>query len=112
MGEVTQRKMRRMFEDWTSRPTQRPAGQAVRVAWVASRWIAANPEDPLSAEIRQKLPAALKQDAENAVAGQRPRQAMEFYVAYLQLNPTDGEVLQKIQELRARTKPAGTRPGD
>ncbi len=104
MGEVTPRKMRRMFEDWSSHPPERRANQAVRVAWVASRWIAANPEDPLADEIRRKLPAALKDDAESAAAANRPLIAMEFYVAYLQLNPNDADAMAKIQQLRSRAR--------
>jgi hypothetical protein len=99
--------MRRMLEDWTAHPVQRRAGQAVRIAWTANRWIRTHPDDPLSSEIRRRLPTALKQDAENAAAEDRPLLAMEFYVAYVQLNPEDASALQKIQELRARSRPAG-----
>lgn len=107
-GELTEAKLRRMLEDWTMRPIERRANQAVRVAYMANYWAGTHPGDPLAAEIKQTLPKRLKEDAENAAASNRPGLAMEFYAAYMQLNPTDGDALRRLSELRSRFK-AGPR---
>jgi hypothetical protein len=104
-GEVTEKKLRRMIEDWKARPVENRARQAVRIAWICRRWTTEHPEDPLSKEIVERLPRALKEEAERASSENRPVLAMEFYVAYLQLNPNDADAMQKVQELRSRTRP-------
>src|SRR5213076_1602890 len=60
MGELTPRKMRRLMEDWKSRPLDRRAFLAVRTAYIANLFVRESPNDPLSAEIREKLPGALR----------------------------------------------------
>jgi tRNA A-37 threonylcarbamoyl transferase component Bud32 len=102
MGEVTDPKLRRLMEEWTSRPVEGRARGAVRVAWVAHRWIAAHPDAPLAREIEEKLARALKDDGDRASRENRPLLAMEFYVGYLQLHPEDAEVMRRVQELRER----------
>ena len=111
MGEVTEKKLRRMIDDWSGRPLDARARQAVRVGWIARRWTAAHPDDPFARQVGETLPRALKQDAETAASSNRPLLAMEFYVGYLQLNPNDAEVMRRVQELRGRTRPGKNRFG-
>ena len=107
-GILTEQRIRRMVEDWTGKPLERRANQAVRLAYVANSWVNAHPDEPFSAEIREMLPRTLKDDAETAAGDNRPGLAMEFYVAYLQLKPTDAEALRRLTELRSGPK-AGRR---
>jgi serine/threonine-protein kinase len=100
--------LRRVIEQWTSRPLEGRAHEAVRVAYLARHWIAENPESPYSAELRQMLPKSLKDDSAAAQSELRPGLAAEFLVASLQLNPDDAESLQRLNELR-RQAPAGKR---
>jgi hypothetical protein len=108
MGELTPRKMRRLMEDWKSRPLDRRAFLAVRTAYIANLFVRESPNDPLSAEIREKLPRALRDDSDTALNGdpKKPAVAFEFATAYLQLTfaPKDPEMERRVAELGTHLK--------
>src|SRR5262249_51206290 len=83
---LTQRMLRRWIGDWTRFSMERRAHAAVRVAYASRYWIRTHPDEPFSAELKQMLPRNLKDDANTAESNRRPALAMEFLVAYLQLN--------------------------
>jgi serine/threonine protein kinase len=108
LGELTPGKMRRLLEDWKSRPTDRRAFQAVRTAYIANLFVRSNPSDPLSAQIRDDLPKMLREDSDAALNGnpRRPAIAFELATAYLQLTfaPRDPEMERRVAELGGRLK--------
>ena len=113
-GEIDAARLRRMLGDWTSRPIERRANQAIRMAYVANQWVKAFPADPLSGDIRRTLPRALRDDSDASLSSSPPRPglAFEFAAAYLQLAfaPRDPELEQRVAELKQRVRP-GNRPG-
>jgi tRNA A-37 threonylcarbamoyl transferase component Bud32 len=115
IGELTSRKMRRILDDWRGRPIERRANQAVRVAYIANRWVKAYPDDPLSEEIRTTLPKALRDDSDASLNGvpSRPGRAFEFAAAYLQLGfaTADPEMERRVNELQRRFKPGNRQRG-
>jgi len=115
IGELTARKMRRILDDWRGRPIERRANQAVRVAYIANRWVKAYPEDALSEEIRATLPKSLRSDSDASLNGvpPRPGHAFEFAAAYLQLGfaPADPEMERRVNELQRRFKPGNRQRG-
>lgn len=108
LGELTPPKMRRLLEDWKSRPIERRAFQAVRSAYIANLFVRSNPADPLSAQIKEELPKLLREDSDAALNGtpRRPAIAFEFATAYLQLTfaPRDPEMERRVAELGGRLK--------
>jgi serine/threonine-protein kinase len=108
MGELTPRKMRRLMEDWKSRPLDRRGFLAVRTAYIANLFVRGAPDDPLSAEIRERLPRALREDSDTALNGnpKKPAVAFEFATAYLQLTfaPKDPEMERRVAELGTHLK--------
>ena len=80
-GEATQR-FRRFFRHWSTLPSQRQAAQAMALARFANLFVATYPDDPLSAELRQKLPETFRRLATQELDGGRRRQAIRFYEAY------------------------------
>jgi len=108
LGELTPGKMRRLLEDWKSRPIDRRAFQAVRTAYIANLFVRSNPSDPLSAQIREELPKILRDDSDAALNGnpRRPAIAFELATAYLQLTfaPPDPEMERRVAELGSRLK--------
>ena len=106
-GELTEKKLRRIVQNWTTLPLERRANQAVRTAYLANSWAVSHPGDVFSAEVRSTLTKSLKDDAETAASQGRPFLAMEFTVAYLQLNPNDSQALEKLREMRSRMRPGG-----
>jgi eukaryotic-like serine/threonine-protein kinase len=108
LGELTPPKMRRLLEDWKSRPTERRAFQAVRTAYIANLFVRSNPEHPLSAQIKEELPKILREDSDAALNGnpRRPAIAFELATAYLQLTfaPRDPEMERRVAELGGRLK--------
>ena len=113
MGELTAPKVRRMIDNWSAKPLQARAFQAVRVAYVANQWVRANPKDPLSLELSRQLPGTLKEQSDAAMNGtpKRPALAFEFATAYLQLSfaPRDPEMEQRVYELGRKLRSAGGR---
>ncbi len=105
---LTERFLRRVVGDWTARPLEGRAREAVRVAYLARHWIEEHPADAFSSELERTLPKALKDDAATAESNLRPGLAMEFLVAALQWNPDDAPALERLSELRKQA-PKGKR---
>ncbi len=108
LGELTPGRMRRLLEEWKSRPVERRAFQAVRTAYIANLFVRSAPGDRLAAEIREELPKLLREDSDAALNGnpRRPALAFEFATAYLQLTfaPRDPEMERRVAELGGRLK--------
>jgi hypothetical protein len=113
VGELTVKKVRRIVDDWKTRPLERQAMQAVRVAYVANQWVKANPDDSLSAEIKATLPKALRDGSDAALNATPPRPgfAFEFATAYLQLAfaPPDPEMERRVLRLQGKGRPGNRR---
>jgi serine/threonine protein kinase len=105
---LTEKFLRHVVTQWTARPLEGRAREAVRVAYLARHWIQENPGSPYSAELKQALPKTLKDDAATAESEMRPGLAAEFLVASLQLTPDDPATLDRLNELR-RQMPAKKR---
>ena len=101
---LTEKVLRRWIEDWTAKPIDRRAHEAVRIAHIAKYWIATHSNEPFTAELEQMLPRALKDDANVAQSNRRPGLAAEFLVAYMQLNPNDPDVIDRLTKLRERIR--------
>jgi hypothetical protein len=84
-GEATQR-FRKFFRHWSTLPVERQAGQAMALARFANLFVATYPDDPLSGELRQRLPETLRRLAEQELDGGRRRLAVRFYEAYRALD--------------------------
>ncbi|MDQ2869807.1 MAG: hypothetical protein M3S32_03620, partial [Acidobacteriota bacterium] len=110
LGELDEKKLRQMLDDWTSKPVERRANQAVRLAYVANQWVKAYPEHRLSSEIRRTLPTTLREDSDSLSNGSRPVLAAELARAYLQLSfaPRDPEMERRVYETPKRF-PQGAR---
>jgi eukaryotic-like serine/threonine-protein kinase len=106
---VTENMLRRWIDEWTSRPLERRAPEAVRIAYMSKSWIQAHPDEPFARQLQPMLTKSLKDDAETAQNNNRPGLAMEFLVAYLQLNPNDTEALNRLTQLRERFSGPGKR---
>ena len=106
---VTENMLRRWIDEWTSRPLERRAPEAVRIAYMSKSWIQAHPNEPFARQLQPMLTKSLKDDADTAQNNNRPGLAMEFLVAYLQLNPNDTEALNRLTQLRERFSGPGKR---
>jgi serine/threonine protein kinase len=106
---VTEDMLRRWIDEWTSRPIEKRAHDAVRIAYMSKSWIHAHPNEPYARQLQPMLTRSLKDGADNAQNNNRPGLAMEFLVAYLQLNPNDTEALNRLTQLRERFSGAGKR---
>ncbi|HTO89202.1 MAG TPA: protein kinase [Thermoanaerobaculia bacterium] len=84
-GESAQR-FRRFVKHWSTLPVERQSNQAMYLARGASLFVAAYPDDPLSADLRRRLPGTLKELAEKELDALRPRVALRFYEAYRRLD--------------------------
>ncbi|HYK40859.1 MAG TPA: serine/threonine-protein kinase [Thermoanaerobaculia bacterium] len=108
LGQLDQRKMRRLLEDWKARPLQGRAFQAVRTAYIANLYVRSAPSDALSTQIKSDLPRLLREDSDEALSStpRRPALAFEFATAYLQLTfaPRDPEMERRVSELGSRLK--------
>ena len=106
VGTLDSARLRRMLDDWSERPIEKRAFQAVRLAYVSNRWIAAHPEDVTALDIRRRLPKMLRDDSDAALGSTPPRPALafEFAAAYLQLAfaPKDPEIERRVAELKQR----------
>jgi eukaryotic-like serine/threonine-protein kinase len=111
-GESAQR-FRRFVKHWSTLPVERQSNQAMYLARGASLFVAAYPDDPLSGDLRRRLPGTLKQLAENELDALRPRVAMRFYEAYRRLDfaPAAPALDQRFGALplstRGRRSPGG-----
>ena len=101
---LTERVLHRWIDDWTAKPIDLRAHEAVRIAHIVKYWIAAHPGEPFTAELAQMLPRTLKDDASTAQSSHRPGLAAEFLVAYMQLNPDDPDVADRLTKLRERIR--------
>ena len=72
---------RQLLERWRSRPADARAHTALDVAHLANRFVQAYPDDPLAAEMRERLPEAFKRGAETAWNNARPLLAALYYRA-------------------------------
>ena len=106
---VTETMLRRWIDEWTSRPLEKRAHEAVRIAYMSKSWIQAHPNEPYARQLQPMLTKSLKDDADTAQNNNRPGLAMEFLVAYLQLNPNDTEALNRLTQLRERFSGPGKR---
>ena len=94
---------RRILERWRSRPPDARAHSATDIAQLANRFVQAYPDDPLAAEMRERLPEAFKRGAEAAWDNARPLLAVLYYRAYRQLTfaPPDPELERRAAEIRS-----------
>jgi hypothetical protein len=103
VGELTADKLRLMIDDWSGRPVERRAFQAVRVAYLVNRFVRASPAEPLALELQRTFPTTLKKESDAAMTSTPPRPALavEFANGYLQLSfaPRDPELERRVYEL-------------
>jgi hypothetical protein len=105
-GQVVNEKMlRRWIDDWTSQPVDKRAREAVRIAYLAKSWMQTHSNERFARELQPMLSKRLRDDADSAQSGGRPGLAIQFLVAYLQLNPNDADVFNRLTQLRERTFP-------
>jgi hypothetical protein len=89
-----------MVDAWTTKPLERRAEEAVRLAYLARYWVNAHPSDASSVAIRRTLVTSLKEDAQIARTNNRPGLEAKFLVARLELEPSDEQALQRLGELQ------------
>ena len=105
-GQVVNEKMlRRWIDDWTSQPVDKRAREAVRIAYLAKSWMQTHSNERFARELQPMLSKRLRDDADSAQSGGRPGLAIQFLVAYLQLNPNDADAFNRLTQLRERTFP-------
>ena len=87
---------------WRARPEEARARRAPEIARMADRFVGAHPDDPLSAEIRDSLPAFLRTRAAEALDRAQPLNALLYFRAYRQLSfaPPDPDLEARIERLR------------
>jgi serine/threonine-protein kinase len=85
------RRFRDSVQAWRTLPRERKAYRALEIARGANRFIREWPDDPLSGELRQRLPASFKELAQRSLAEGRKPAAARFYQAYkaLEFAPPD-----------------------
>jgi tRNA A-37 threonylcarbamoyl transferase component Bud32 len=90
-GEATQR-FRKFYRHWSTLPRERQAAQSIALARFANLFVATYPDDPLSGELRQRLPETFRRLATQELDGGRRRLAVRFYEAYRALDfaPVNG----------------------
>ena len=101
--------VRDMIERWMSLPDAARARRAAEIAAAANRTVAAHAGDPAAAEIRERLPASLRQEATAALDDAQPLQALLYFRAYKTLGfaPPAPELEERIARIRpAEPKPA------
>ncbi|MGE5278140.1 MAG: protein kinase domain-containing protein [Acidobacteriota bacterium] len=110
-AEAAQR-FRQFLKRWSTLPVERQAVQSGYLARVANQFVATYPDDPLAGELRQTLPARLRDLALRELDGRRPRLAERFYEAYrlLAFAPRDSELAQRFAVLPAPQR--ARRPND
>ncbi len=104
--------VRRRIELWKTRPDEARARRALEIAKIADRFVAAHPEDPLSAEITATLPSFLKGRATAALDRAEPLVALLYFRAYRALDfaPADPELARRIERVRPPAAGDGVRP--
>lgn len=87
---------------WRSQPGEARARRAPEVARMADRFVAAHPDDPLSAEIRSSLPAFLRSQAADALDRAQPLNAVLYFRAYRELAfaPPAPDLQARIERLK------------
>jgi len=110
-AEAAQR-FRRFLKRWSTLPIERQAAQAGYVARGANVFVATYPDDPFAGELRQTLPARLRDLALRELDGRRPWLAERFYEAYrvLDFAPRDSALEQRFATLPAPQR--ARRPND
>lgn len=88
------RRFRASVQIWRNLPRERKAARALEVARGANRFVKEWPDDPLSGELRQRLPASFRELAQRSLAEGQERAAARFYQAYRALDfaPPDPEL--------------------
>jgi hypothetical protein len=114
-GPLDAAHVRRLFEDWRSKPLERRAFQAVRVGYLVNQWVRANPDDAVSRELKQNAPRAMRGDFDLCLAStpRRPKLAADFARGYLQMSfaPKDSELERRVYEMDQRQNaPGGHHP--
>jgi serine/threonine-protein kinase len=111
-GAPTPEQARRILERWRSRPAEARAHMAGDVAQLANRFVQAHPDDPLAAELRERLPEAFRRGAETSWDNARPLLAALYYRAYRQLTfaPPDPELDRRAAEIRGGVQRPRRRP--
>ena len=77
---------RRLFEAWKRRPVEQRAHSAIEIANMANRFVAAYPDDPLTQELKERLPQAFREEAERAWNNARPLIGTLYLRAYRTLS--------------------------
>jgi hypothetical protein len=69
---------------------------------MADRFVDVHPDDPLAAEIRERLPEFLRAQATEALDSARPLEALLYFRAYRQLSfaPPAPDLEARIERLR------------
>ena len=78
-------RLRALWDGWKELPIDAKAREARFLARFADRFVATYPDDPLSGELRQRLPESLAELARREREAGRPRLAARFYTAYRDL---------------------------
>jgi serine/threonine-protein kinase len=93
---------RAALDRWRSRPGEARARRASEVARMADRFVDVHPDDPLAAEIRERLPEFLRAQATEALDSARPLDALLYFRAYRQLSfaPPAPDLEARIERLR------------
>ncbi|HEX7251547.1 MAG TPA: serine/threonine-protein kinase [Thermoanaerobaculia bacterium] len=99
-SEITAPRLSRMVENWTGKPLERRAEEAVRLAYLVRYYSNAHAGDSFAQETKQSLSKGLKEDAEIARSNRRPAIEAKFLVARLELEPTDEESLRRLGEIQ------------
>ena len=99
-SELTAQRLNRMVENWTSKPLERRAEEAVRLAYLVRYFSNAHAGDAFAQETKQTLSKGLKEDADVARNNRRPAIEAKFLVARLELEPSDEESLKRLGEIQ------------
>jgi hypothetical protein len=86
MDERGAKRFRDFLAAWRGLPPERQSFEARPLARSANRFVKVFPDDPLTAELRQKLPGDLRDLALRELDRGRPRVAARFYAAYRELD--------------------------
>ena len=92
MDERGAKRFREFLAAWRGLPPERQSFEARPLARSANRFVRSFPDDPLTAELRQKLPESFRDAAVRELDHGRTRVAARYYAAYKELDfaPSDG----------------------
>jgi hypothetical protein len=86
MDEEGARRFQRFLKRWRTLAPERQSSEARLVARLANRFVDAYPDDPLTGELRLRLPGSLAARAKEELQGGRTRIASRYYEAYRELD--------------------------